>query len=982
MDVTIAPAVAKTAASAAAKTLGGLVPGLLREARRKRVVRRSVRVLSERPATDLDRLIERWEPADAARLIAYVRLPDFEQLAIQLTGMVLERKRPEKYVADLRAGLTRSLQLHGVAATKEVATALFDELWSAVVLAIAETGGPTDATAMMGATVTVSMRAMAATRNWQLLERLRTLDDTHVFIRALRAQIGRVDGFIRPPHVESGRRVPLASLYVEPHLVRHLAETSLRQAERLAPKEILTGNLRTVVLGDPGGGKSTLAAMIACHIARSTESRLRGTVPFLVVMRDYAEFFERQQLSVARYLQAMVSARYQIEPPPDCVEFLLLNGRGVVIFDGLDELLDTSLRRKVVAAVEAFAYAYPTTTILVTSRRIGYEQAPLDATLFTAFRLADFDDDQIESYAQKWFSLDPVLQSDERDKLTKAFMRESEYVPDLRHNPLMLALMCALYRGEGYIPRNRLDVYERCSVLLFERWDRHRGISVPLPFEQHVRPAVCAMAEWMFTKGDTQSVVTEHELVATIRRFLLRKRFEDLDEADAAATAFVDYCRGRAWVLTDVGTASDGEPLFAFTHRTFLEFFTANQLVRTNSGATSLLDALLPHIDREEWDVVAQLAVLLLDRYVEGGGDDFLELLIRDAETRTLDERVPGLTFGARLLTTFVPAPPVRRRLFDACWDLASSVDGDAPRTAKTPWTRLTPGGWLLTTTEECREPIAAMIRARVAGREHPGISALLAVTMDQLIGKSDHQLHTSDMRKFWYDQSVGNREPLRAAFLAAAPNHTWAAVEAAYSGDLSIADLIGTHGAAAVCEAPPVWGTTYRRTPIIQQEILTHFDFDWLRTGYLAIDQRVGTWTSALAATLPLAPTPWARLSRLPWWDMSITDPIPITSTGTALFDVTVLCACLHWEARVLLRRTEAEPGPKPLPSWLSFPPAHPARTVITNAANKRYGHGTSHLDSIPGDWLSPAARSVVDRWAAKEIDLVTTDAETYNPY
>jgi hypothetical protein len=982
VDVVITPAVAKTATSAVAKLLGGLVPGLVREVRRKRAVRRSVRALSERQVTGLDSLVERMEATEAARLLAYVRLPDFEQFAIQLTGMALERKRPEKYVADLRAALTRSLRLHGAAADEDVVTALFDELWAAVVVAIGEVGQTADATAALGTTMTVSVRAAAATRNSQLLERLRTLDDMQAFIRTLRSQVGRVDGFIRPPHVESGRRVPLASLFVEPRLMRNVSGSTLRQAEPLVSKEVLAGSLRTVVLGDPGGGKSTLATMITCHIARSTESGLRGTVPFLVVMRDYAEVFQQQQLSVARYLQALVSARYQLEPPRDWVEYVLLNGRGVVIFDGLDELLDTSLRRKIVAAVEAFSYAYPTTTILVTSRRIGYEQAPLDETLFTVLHLSEFDDDQITAYVEKWFALDSDLRPEDRQELVQAFVRESDHVPDLRRSPLMLALMCALYRGEGYIPRNRLDLYERCSVMLFERWDRQRGISVPLPFEQHVRPALCAMAEWMFTKGDNQPAVTERELVATVRRFLLRKRFDDLDEADAAAKAFVEYCRGRAWVLTEVGTTGDGEPLFAFTHRTFLEFFTANQLVRTNSGVRPLLDALLPHIYNEEWDVVAQLAVLLLDRYVEGGADDFLDLLISDAANRDPDESVPALTFAARMLSTFVPAPPVRRRLFDACWDLASSVDGDAPRSKEAPWSRLAPAGHLLFAAKECRESIATLIRTRVSNGNHPGVSALLAVTMDQLLGEADHQYFPTEMRKFWYDETVNNREPLRATFASAAKQHVWAAVEAAFNGDLSITELIDTHGAAAVCESPPIWGMTYRRAPIIQQEVLLYHNPDLNRPGmWGSADPRIGSWTDELAALLPLAPTPWARLSRLPWWDMSFKEPLSAAPTGTARFETMVLCACLHWEARFLLHRIGYPHVPaEPLPSWLSFQPQHPAQSMIANAARARYGGGLSPF--IPDGWLSPAVRGLVDRWASREVDLVRLDSGEYGPY
>ncbi|MFI9382087.1 NACHT domain-containing protein [Kutzneria sp. NPDC052558] len=981
MDVAITPTIARTAGGAVAKVLGGLAPELLREVRRKRKVRRSIQALLERPATGLDQPAERLAPVEVSRLVAYVRLPDFEQVAIALTGLVLEHKQPDKYVADLRSGLTRSLRLHGVVSGPDVdaiATALFDELWSAVVLTVGQAGDPTHVAAIPGMAVTVSMRAAAAARNCQLLERLRTIDDTQAFVRALRSQIGRVEGFVRLQHTESGRRVPLASIYVEPQLEKHSAEAMVKEPERIASKDVLTRCLRAVVLGEPGCGKSTLAAMITCRIARATEARLRGTVPFLVVMRDYAGFVEREQLSVARYLQAMVGARYQIEPPPDCVEYLLLNGCGVVIFDGLDELLDTSLRRKIVEAVEAFAYAYPTATVVVTSRLVGYEQAPLDSALFAHLRLADFDDAQVEDYAGKWFGLDRDLSQPKRRELAKAFVLESAYAPDLRRNALMLSLMCALYRGEGYIPRNRLDLYERCSVLLFERWDRQRGIEVSLPFQQHVRPVLWFLAEWMFTNGNTKPAVTQWELTAAAQRFLLRKRFEDSDEAEAAATAFVEYCRGRAWVLTEVGTTSDGEPLFAFTHRTFLEFFTANQLVRTHPGARNLLDVLLPHIRNEEWDVVTELAVLLLDRHIDDGADDFLELLLRDADARPLDDRVPILTFAAKLLSSFVPTPRLRHRVFDACWELASSMDGDAARVDPTPWRRKSPLGWLLVASPENRGPIATMIAEHARAENPAGISAALAVALDQLLLGIPPTLWRS-LRDFWYGESVTNAVTLRPVFRKLASKRAWAAVEAVFGGDLSIVEAIELHGAAAVCEGSPLWGTSYRRAPIIQQQVLLDHDLEWRPEFPWVVDPLAGTWAEELAATLTAAPTPWVRLSRLPWWDMDVEDAPNTTPTGTAAFDTMVLCACLLWEARAAARdRLPSELGPEPLPSWLRQPPTHPLSVLMTNAGEVRYGGKTALLTDAAREWLSPVVHAFVSRWAAGGIDLVLVDAAT----
>lgn len=69
----------------------------------------------------------------------------------------------------------------------------------------------------------------------------------------------------------------------------------------------------------------------------------------------------------------------------------------MVIFDGLDELIDISLRRDVVQAVEGFAYRYPTVQIIVTSRRIGYEDAPLDPDLFPVAQLMELDDGRVRA---------------------------------------------------------------------------------------------------------------------------------------------------------------------------------------------------------------------------------------------------------------------------------------------------------------------------------------------------------------------------------------------------------------------------------------------------------------------------------------------------------------------------------------------------------------------------------------------------------
>jgi predicted NACHT family NTPase len=106
---------------------------------------------------------------------------------------------------------------------------------------------------------------------------------------------------------------------------------------------------------------------------------------------------------------------------------------------------------------------YPSVPILVTSREVGYKEAPLDESRFDLFRLGSFNDSQVKIYVKNWFKFATDLTEEKQNKTVEIFINESKSVPDLQTNTLMLGLICNIYRGEGYIPRNRPDVYEKCA---------------------------------------------------------------------------------------------------------------------------------------------------------------------------------------------------------------------------------------------------------------------------------------------------------------------------------------------------------------------------------------------------------------------------------------------------------------------------------------------------------------------------------------
>jgi len=311
--------------------------------------------------------------------------------------------------------------------------------------------------------------------------------------------------------------VPFASIAPEGVIIERLAHWSSNRAEYAAPDdelfahvkdtrkvdsmleplsalEALTANRRLVLLGDPGGGKSTFVNHLAflCAGARLGEEagwqasldNLFPTplLPLRVIVRRWSSRLKASDAAGPKLLYAALMEETGLEW--DGLMERLNQPDTLVLLDGLDEAPGadpndaTALdrRRTIVESVEAFCGVRPACRVLVTCRVKPYEQKVYQLSDTPAFTLAPLDDPRIERFLGNWYGemartgvSSPEKAEADRAQLQAALARR----PDLREMaeiPL-LATMLARVNARSGLPDNRADLYHECVEQLLWEWE-------------------------------------------------------------------------------------------------------------------------------------------------------------------------------------------------------------------------------------------------------------------------------------------------------------------------------------------------------------------------------------------------------------------------------------------------------------------------------------------------------------------------------
>jgi hypothetical protein len=495
---------------------------------------------------------------------------------------------------------------------------------------------------------------------------------------------------------ERGRRAP-ERLSVASLTGRPAGELGTERIESALGRERLM-----LLRGDAGSGKSTLLRWLAVTAARGDFSGAlsgwNGCVPLMIKLRSHADGRFPAPSAFLDDVAQEVSGRM----PRGWVERVLESGRGLLLVDGVDELL-VRHRPAVREWLSRLLAAYPGMRVVVTSRPTAADARWLADEGFAAATLEPMTPGDLRELIRQWHVAMRDCPSlpcapEELEGYEVALLARMESNPHLgvvASTPLLAAMLCALNLDRRtQLPRNRMGFYDAVLSLLLDRRDAERRIADEVSLDPDQKVWILRDLAWRLVSMGRSELSKATALKSVERKLALMTRMP------YPAADVLEHLLRRSGVLR--------EPVpgrIDFAHRTVQEYLAAGQLVEDEDVEAAVERA---HLD--QWREVVVMAAGhatgrvrrdllagLLDRADQGGPHarrlrllvagcletiQELPVELRDRIEACLSEVIPPRSEVEAGVLAAV-GEEILRRLPD---DLSGLTDHRAAMTVRTAW--------------------------------------------------------------------------------------------------------------------------------------------------------------------------------------------------------------------------------------------------------------------------------------------------------
>ncbi len=379
------------------------------------------------------------------------------------------------------------------------------------------------------------------------------------------------------------------------------------QESRIPALDAVGKYAKLMILGKPGAGKTTFLKYVALQCIEGTFKP--HLIPLFITLKDFAEADNCPTLLhyTIQALQNCITTRLSgsvLYNDVTSVEILLLQGKFLILLDGLDEVREEYSNR-VLQQIQDFSNRFQKNLFSITCRIAAREYT------FEKFReveIADFNNLQITNFIHQWFQTknDPIKAKKFIEKLN-----QEPSIQELASNPLLLTLLCLVFGESGSFPLNRSELYKEGLDVLLKKWDAKRNIERDRVYKKlslkRKEDLLSQIALDTFEKGNYffKQKEAEYYITQYIRNLPDANLEEDLLQLDSEAILksiesqhglFVERARG----------------IYSFSHLTFHEYFTARKFA-TSENSDVLAQKVATCLTDKRWREVWLLIVGMLE---------------------------------------------------------------------------------------------------------------------------------------------------------------------------------------------------------------------------------------------------------------------------------------------------------------------------------------------------------------------------------
>lgn len=380
--------------------------------------------------------------------------------------------------------------------------------------------------------------------------------------------------------------------------------------------EVLDKYSKLILLGKPGSGKTTFLQAIA--ISCNQGILQPNCLPIFLNLKIFAEDIRGcKKLDLFNYFYENF---VNTDISQTDLARVFSSGRALILLDGLDEINHHDIK-DVVQKIRKFTERYYKNKVIITCRNsANYYKIPT----FTEVEIADFNELQITAFAEKWFLTVGNHTLAEASSLAIKLMQKLKLpknlpILQLATTPILLNLVCLVFKSAADFPDNLTDICKKAVNLLLVQWDEARGIKRDPIYRDfsllHKVKLLSHIAAVCFVQGNNFFPETKmRQLIADYLR-QLPNGTTDADALELESTAVLQAIVSQHGLLIEKARG-----IYSFSHLIFQEYFTAREVV-TNINSQSISE-IVNHLSENRWRQIFLLSVEMLQ-----SADNFLWLM-------------------------------------------------------------------------------------------------------------------------------------------------------------------------------------------------------------------------------------------------------------------------------------------------------------------------------------------------------------------